>query len=95
MHLTGDYVANGSGFSSSKWLSSTELYVDQIENDLTSDIWTAIFQALHRLKESDARDEQIQIGAPLVPRQREPLLRADSSTPPPPAANLLAQLPLD
>ena len=63
--------------------------VDQIENDLTGDDWMAIFQASHRLEESDTRDGQMQISAPLAPRQREPSLRADSSTPPP-AANLLA-----
>lgn len=95
MHLTGDYIPSGSGFSSSKWLSSTELYADQIENDLTSENWTAIFQALHQLRESDAQDDQVQIGAPLARKQREPLLPADPSTPPPSAADFLTPLPVD
>ena len=54
MHLTGDYVSNSSEFSSSKWLSTAEIYLDKIKNDLTSDNWMSIFQALHRLEESDA-----------------------------------------
>ena len=54
MHLTGDYVSNSSKFSSSKWLSTAEIYLDKIKNDLTSDNWMSIFQALHRLEESDA-----------------------------------------
>jgi len=83
MHLTGDYVAGGSEFSSSKWLPKMEMYVDKIQNDLTSDNWTTIFQALHRLEESRARDEQVEIGAPLVPKQREPLLPADPPSPQP------------
>ena len=65
MHLTGDYISDGSDFSSSKWLPPTDLYLDKINNDLTSDNWTAIFQALRCLKEHDTRDNWIQIGAPL------------------------------
>jgi hypothetical protein len=84
MHLTGDYVrSEGCDFSSTKWLSSTELYIDKIENDLTSDNWTTIFQAMHRLGESDNQDNQVQIGAPRVPMPREALLPADPPTPPP------------
>ena len=80
MHLTGDYISNSSDFSSSKWLPTTEMYLDKIKNDLTSDNWTAIFQALHRLEESDTQESRIQIGAPLVPVQREALLPADPPT---------------
>ena len=83
MHLSGDYVANGSEFSSSKYLPTTDLYLDMIQDDLTSDNWTAIFQALHRLQESHARDEQIEVGAPSTPKQRQALLPADPPTPPP------------
>jgi len=83
MHLTGDYVSNGSEFSSSKWLATTELYLDKIQNDLTSDNWTAIFEALHRLHESYAQDDQIQVGAPPTPKKRDALLPADPPTPPP------------
>ena len=83
MHLTGDYVSNGCDFSSSKWLATTSLYLDKIQHDLTSDSWTAIFRALHRLQEARARDELVQIGAPLVPNQREALLPDDPPTPPP------------
>jgi hypothetical protein len=82
MHLTGDYVSNGCDFSSLKWLATTSQYLDKIQNDLTSESWTAIFQALHRLQESRTRDDQIQIGAPSVPMQREALLPADPPTPP-------------
>jgi hypothetical protein len=82
MHVTGDYVSNGSDFSSSNCLPATNLYLDKIQNDLTSDDWTAIFQGLRRLQESRARDEQIEIGASPVPKQREALLPADPPTPP-------------
>lgn len=82
MHITGDYLSGGSDFSSSKCLPTTDFYLDKIQNDLTSNDWTSIFQALHYLQESDARNEQIQIGGPLVPAQREPLLPADPPTPP-------------
>ena len=82
MHLTEDYVSGGSGFSSSKWLPTTELFLDMIEKDLTSDNWTAIFQALHNLQESNARDDHIRAGAPLTLKQREALLPADPLTPP-------------
>jgi len=82
MHLTGDYVASGSEFSSSKWLPATDSYLDKIQNDLSSDNWTAIFQALHHLEESRERDERIEVGAPSTPKQREALLPADPPTPP-------------
>lgn len=80
MHNTGDYLSGGSDFSSSKWINTTNFYLDKITVDLTSTDWTSIFQALHRLQESNARDEQIERGAPLVPRQREALLPADPPT---------------
>ena len=82
MHLTGDYICDGGEFSSSKWLGTTNLYVNKITKDLKSDNWTAIFQALHRLKDSDMLNEQIQIGAPLIPEQHEALLPDDPPTPP-------------
>lgn len=83
MHVTGDYVSDGSEFSTSNWLPTTNMYIDKIQNDLSSDNWTAIFQGLHRLQESQAQDAQIQAGAPLVAKEREPLLPADPPTPPP------------
>ena len=83
MHLTGDYVSSGSEFSSLKWLSVTELYLEMIENDLTSKNWTTIFQAIHSLRQSDTRDSRVQVGAPLTPKQREALLPDDPPTPPP------------
>jgi hypothetical protein len=83
MHLSGDYISGSSKFSSSKWLPTTDLYLDKIQNDLTSENWTAIFEVLHNLQESRARDKQIQNGGPLVPEQREALLPADPPTPPP------------
>ena len=83
MHLTGDYVSNGSEFSSSRWLAATDHYLDKIQNDLTSDNWTAIYQGLHLLHESRVRNDQVQSGAPLVPKQRDALLPADPPTPPP------------
>lgn len=58
------------------------MYIDKIKNDLTSENWTGIFQALYRLEESDARDSRRQTGAPLVPTPREALLPADPATPP-------------
>ena len=82
MHLTGDYVSGGGDFSSSRWLPTTELYLDKIKNDLTSDNWTTIFQALCRLEQSDAKDNKIQLAAPLVSKQREALLPDDPPTPP-------------
>ena len=95
MHITGDYISNGSDFSSSKWLSMTDRYLEMIENDLTGDNWTAIFQALHSLHKSDARDDLIQVGGPLTPKQCISLLPADPSTPPPSPANSLTPPPLD
>lgn len=83
MHSTGDYVSNGSEFSSTKWLTTTELYLDKIQQDLTSENWTAIFQALHQLKESNMREDRVKTGAPLVPKPREALLPEDLPTPPP------------
>ena len=82
MHLTGDYVSNGSEFSSSRWLATTDYYLDKIQNDLTSDNWTAIYQGLHHLDESRVQADQVQSGAPLVPKQRDALLPADPPTPP-------------
>ena len=82
MHKTGDYVTNGGDFSASKWLSTTNLYLDKIQNDLTSESWTAIFRALIRLQEARAQDEQADVGAPLVPRERQAFLPADPPTPP-------------
>ena len=83
MHLMGDYIRDGGEFSSSKWLGTTNFYIDKITKDLMSENWMVIFQALHRLKESDALDEQIQIGAPLILEQREALLPDNPPTPPP------------
>jgi hypothetical protein len=83
MHTSGDYISGGCEFSSSKWLSTTDLYLDKIQHDLTSENWTSIFQALCDLQDSRARDEQIQVGGPLVPTQRDALLPADPPTPPP------------
>ena len=82
MHATGDYIANGSDFSSSKWSQTTEFYLDKIQNDLTSDKWTGIFEALYRLRESDAHKNQVQTGAPLSPQPHEALLADDPPTPP-------------
>ena len=83
MHTTGDYIPNGNDFSSSKWHSTTEFYIDKIKHDLTSDHWTAIFQALHHLEESDMQQDQIQAGAPLILIRREALLPDDPPTLPP------------
>jgi len=82
MHVTGDYVSNGSDFSSSRWLRTTEFYIDKI-HDLNSDNWSAIFKALHDLEESLEQDDRVQIGAPAIARQHEALLPADPPTPPP------------
>jgi len=83
MHLTGDYVSNGSEFSSSKWLSTTEFYIDKIQHDLTSENWTSIFQALRRHEDSDAQRRRVEAGASPVSRKREALLPVDPPTPPP------------
>lgn len=82
MHATGDYISGGSNFSASKWLPTTVLYLSKVKKGLTSNDWTAIFQALHRLKDSDARAEQVQIGAPLANDDHEGLLPPDPPTPP-------------
>ena len=82
MHSTGDYVSHGNDFSSSKWLTTTAFYLDKIQNNLTTDNWTAIFQALHHLEASDVQEHQIQTGAPLGPTNREALLPADPPSPP-------------
>ena len=82
MHLTGDYISGSSEFSSTRWISTTDLYLDKIQNDLSSDNWTAIFQSLHHLQESREKDRQIKAGAPPVPIQREALLPADPPSPP-------------
>ena len=83
MHQTGDYVASGKEFSASNWLPTTNMYIDKIQKDLSSDNWTAIFQALRRVQESGAQNERIQAGAPPAATQREALLPADPPTPPP------------
>ena len=83
MHSTSDYVSNESEFSSSKWKTTTEFYIDKIHNNLKGDNWTAIFQALHRLKESTAQGDWVQTGAPLVLKECEALLPADPPSPPP------------
>ena len=83
MHLSGVYVTSGSEFSLSKWLSVTELYLEMIKNDLMSDDWTAIFQALHCLQDTNTQDNCVQVGAPLTPKQHELLLPADPPTLPP------------
>ena len=82
MHKTGDYVADGGDFSLSKWLTTTNMYLDKIQNDLTGDNWTSIFRSLHCLQEDHVRNEQVEIGASLVPKQREALLPADPPSPP-------------
>ena len=82
MHKTGDYVTNGGDFLASKRLPTTNLYLNKIQNDLTSESWTAIFRALIRLQEARAQDEQADVGAPLVLRERQVFLPADPPTPP-------------
>jgi hypothetical protein len=77
MYITGDYIPNGSDFSASKWFKTTEMYIDKIRNNLTSDNWTVIFQVLHHLEESDKQESRIQVGASLTPIAREPLLPDD------------------
>ena len=81
MHITGDYIAHGSEFSSSKWSQTTEFYLDKIKHDLMSDSWTGIFKALHRLQESDAHKNKVHVGAPASPKPREALLLDDPPTP--------------
>ena len=44
MHITGDCLLGGSDFSSSKWLTITDFYLNKIVIDLASDDWTSIFQ---------------------------------------------------
>ena len=79
MHLTGDYVPGGGEFSG-RWLQTTDMYIHKIK-DLTGEKWTAIFQALHRLQESRARDEQIEIGARPSLEEHESLLSEDPPSP--------------
>ena len=83
MHLTGDYVSNGSDFSSSKWLTTTQHYMEMIQRDLSSEQWTAIFQALRRLQTTREKATQVKIGAPQTPKSRDALLPSDPPTPPP------------
>ena len=83
MHITGDYVSSSGDFSSSKWLSMTELYIDKIQNDLNSENWMAIFEVSHHLQELRMRDELVEVRAPSVMKQCEALLPADPPTPPP------------
>ena len=83
MHLTGDYISNGSDFSSSKWLTTTQHYIDMIQRDLSSEQWTAIFQALHCLQTTHEKAAQVKIGAPQTPKFRDALLPSDPPTLPP------------
>lgn len=57
------------------------MYIEKITQDLTDDNWTAIFNALHQLQESRAREAKVDAG--IVLEEREPLLPADPLTPPP------------
>ena len=82
MHITGDYILSGSDFSTANCVNATNFYLDKIQNDLNSDNWTSIFQALHRFHESCTCDKHVSVGAPTTPKQREPLLPADPLTPP-------------
>ena len=82
MHLTGDYVSGGSDFSSSKWLTVTDHYLNMIQNDLSSDNWTAIFQVLCHLQDAHEKAEKVQVGAPQTPRPRIAFLPPDPPTPP-------------
>jgi hypothetical protein len=79
MHRSGDYIASANDFSATKWLRSTNKYIDHIKR-LTDDNWTAIFAALHRLQESRRREMQVDAG--VVMEEHEPLLPADPQTPP-------------
>ena len=94
MHVTGDYVSSSIDFSL-KWAEMTSFYLDKIQNDLTSDNWTAIFQALHHAQESCIQGERIQTGAPVVPQPCQALLPADPPTPPLLSADLPTPPPLD
>ena len=81
LHRSGDYVPSTNEFSSTKWIRTTNMYIDKIKNDLTDDNWKAIFDALYRLQESRAHEALVEVG--IVPEEREPLLPADPLTPPP------------
>ena len=81
LHRSGDYVSSTNEFSSTKWVRTTNMYIDKIKNDLTDDNWKAIFDALYRLQESRAHEALVEAG--IVPEEREPLLPADPPTPPP------------
>ena len=82
MHLTGDYVSGGSNFSLLKWLTATDHYLDMIQNDLSSDNWTAIFQVLCHLQDAREKAEKVQVGAPQTPWPCIALLPPDPPTPP-------------
>jgi hypothetical protein len=82
LHRTGDYLSSSNEFSTTNWLRTTNMYLDKIQNDLTSDNWSAIFKALHQLEDSCARAAQVEAGV-TAPEDREPLLPADPPTPPP------------
>ena len=94
MHVTGDYVSSSIDFSL-KWAETTSFYLDKIQNDLTSDNWTAIFQALHHAQESRIQGERIQTGAPVVPQPHQALLPANPPTPPLLSVDLPTPPPLD
>lgn len=59
---------------------STNAYLSKIKG-LTSENWTAIFNALQRLQDADAQKAKIQAGA-VKPEDQEPLLPDDPPTPP-------------
>ena len=82
MHITGDYILSGSDFSTANCIKATNFYLDKIQNNLDSDNWTSIFQALHHFQESCTHEERVRVGAPTTLKQREPLLPADPLTPP-------------
>ena len=94
MHVTSDYMSSSTDFSS-KWTQTTNFYLDKIQNDLTSENWTAIFQALHHTQESRIQGECIQTSAPVVPQPRQALLPANPPTPPLLSADLPTPPPLD
>ncbi|KAF9643016.1 hypothetical protein BDM02DRAFT_3192316 [Thelephora ganbajun] len=81
LHRSSDYISSANEFSATNWLWATNVYVDKIKNDLTDDNWRAIFNALHRLQETHAYEAQVEAGMALG--ERELLLPADPSTPPP------------
>ena len=81
LHRTGDYVRIGNDFSASNWLRSTNTFVHKIKT-LTSENWTGIFDALHRLRDADTQTARIKVGA-VVQEEHEPLLPDDPPSSPP------------